>query len=165
MKVQTTVLYPGSFDPFTSGHADLVQRALQIFPGLTLLVAVNENKKGLFTLPERLAMLQELYAHEPRITVDAWDGLLATYAQEKGYQVLLRGLRPAGDFDYEFQMAAMNKTLNPTLETVFLMAQGPHYLISSTSVREVWQHGGDIQGLVPPAILAYMQQHRQATRP
>ncbi|MBP5296189.1 MAG: pantetheine-phosphate adenylyltransferase, partial [Bacteriovoracaceae bacterium] len=82
------------------------------------------------------------------------------YAQEKGYKVLLRGLRPAGDFDYEFQMAAMNKTLLPTLETVFLMAQGPHYLISSSSVREVWQHGGDVRSFVPPAILRYMEQHR-----
>ena len=165
MKAASSVLYPGSFDPFTSGHADLVQRALEIFPAITLLVAVNENKKGLFTLAERLEMMQKLYADEPKVTVDAWDGLLATYAQEKGYKVLLRGLRPAGDFDYEFQMAAMNRTLNPSLETVFLMAQGPHYLISSSAVREVWQHGGDVQGLVPPAILTYMQQHRQAKRP
>ena len=164
MKFSSSVLYPGSFDPFTSGHADLVQRALEIFPAITLLVAVNENKKGLFTLAERLAMMQELYAQEPRITVDAWDGLLAVYAQEKGFKVLLRGLRPAGDFDYEFQMAAMNKTLLPSLETVFLMAQGPHYLISSSSVREVWQHGGNIEGLVPPSILRYMQQHRSSKK-
>jgi pantetheine-phosphate adenylyltransferase len=154
------VLYPGSFDPFTNGHAALIQRALEIFPAITLLVAVSGSKDPLFTLEERLAMLQEVYAHDTRITVESWDGLLATYARKHHYTVLLRGLRPTGDFDYEFQMAAMNKTLNASLETVFLMAQGPYYMISSSAVREVWQHGGAVEELVPPTVLHYMQQHR-----
>ena len=145
-------LYPGSFDPPTRGHEDLIRRSLQLADQVVVAVAVNATKQPLFSVPERLEMLRQTVGTEPRIRFDAFEGLVAEYARRLGAAVLVRGLRAVGDFEYEFQMALMNRQLNPGLETVFLVpAQGLSY-ISSSLVREVARYGGDVGALVHPSV-------------
>jgi len=145
-------LYPGSFDPPTRGHEDLIRRSLQLADQVVVAVAVNATKQPLFSVPERLDMLRQTVGAEPRIRFDSFEGLVAEYAKRLGAAVLVRGLRAVGDFEYEFQMALMNRQLNPGLETVFLVpAQGLSY-ISSSLVREVARYGGDVGALVHPSV-------------
>lgn len=153
MLKKRTALYAGTFDPFTNGHLDIVQRAIGLFDELTLLVAVSPTKKPTLTQERRVELLRELFKHEPKIKVDSWDGLVVEYARQHHIDHIVRGLRPTGDFEVEFQMASMNRKINSQLDTVFLMTSEKLYYISSSLVKEVWQHDGDISAFVPPLIL------------
>ncbi len=146
-------LYAGTFDPFTNGHQDIVLRALSLFDELTLLVAVSPTKKPTLSQEQRLKLLRELFANQPKIKVEAWDGLVVEYARQNQITHIVRGLRPTGDFEVEFQMASMNRKINAELDTVFLMTSEKLFYVSSTLVKEVWSHGGDISQFVPPLIL------------
>lgn len=154
-------LYAGTFDPFTNGHEDIVRRALGVFDEITILIAVSPSKTPIFEKDERIKMLGELFKDDDRVTIDSWDGLIVDYAKKEGIGNLIRGLRPTGDFESEFQMAAMNTKLNPDIETYFLMTAGKHYFISSTMVREVFEHGGDITPFVPQKINEYLVKKRK----
>lgn len=158
---KTSALYAGTFDPFTNGHEDIVNRASGVFDEITILIAVSPSKKPLFTKEERVAMLKEHFKDNKNIFIDTWDGLIVDYAKEKGIGNLIRGLRPTGDFESEFQMAAMNTKLHPEIETYFLMTAGEHYFISSTLVREVYGHGGDIIPFVPGTVGKYLNKKRK----
>jgi pantetheine-phosphate adenylyltransferase len=152
-------LYPGSFDPPTRGHEDLVRRSLLLADRVIVGVAVNASKQPLFTSAERLDMLRLALGADPRISIESFEGLVADYARKVGAGILVRGLRAVGDFEYEFQMALMNRQLNPGLETVFLVpAQGLSY-ISSSLVREVSRYGGDVSALVHPGVAEALQRH------
>jgi pantetheine-phosphate adenylyltransferase len=155
-------LYPGSFDPPTRGHEDLIRRSLQLADRVIVAVAVNSSKQPLFTADERLEMLRHTLGSDPRIEFAAFDGLVADYAARVGASVLVRGLRAVGDFEYEFQMALMNRQLHAGLETVFLVpGQGLSY-ISSSLVREVARYGGDVSALVHPVVVEALRRHFRA---
>lgn len=156
METINKAIYAGTFDPFTLGHYDILKRALKVFDEVTVLVAVSPTKSPMFSREHRIAMLEELFKDDKRVKVEFWDGLVVDYAKKSKVNAILRGLRPAGDFDVEFQMAAMNNKLYPEVETVCLMTRGEHYFICSTSVREVFDRGGDISQFVPLAIYEYL---------
>lgn len=145
-------VYTGTFDPFTNGHFNIVKRSLKLFDEITVLVAVSPTKSSLFSMEERVEMLQELFKDYEKVKVDSHVGLVVEYAKKNDIGNLVRGLRPTGDFENEFQMASMNNRLNTDLETVFLMTAGKHYFISSTLVKEVFTHGGDVTNFVPKLI-------------
>jgi pantetheine-phosphate adenylyltransferase len=152
-------LYPGSFDPPTRGHEDLIRRSRELADRVVVAVAVNAAKQPLFTAAERIGMLREGLAGEANLDVESFEGLVADYARGIGASILVRGLRAVGDFEYEFQMALMNRQLCPGLETVFLVpAQGLSY-ISSSLVREVARYGGDVSALVNPAVAEALRRH------
>lgn len=146
-------LYAGTFDPFTNGHLDIVQRALKLFDEVILLVAVSPTKKPFMSSEQRVAVLKKLYAHEPKIRVESWSGLVVEYARQNKIFSIVRGLRPTGDFEIEFQMASMNRKINPECDTVFLMTSEKLYYVSSSLVKEVFTHNGDITAFVPPIVL------------
>lgn len=146
-------IYPGSFDPLTNGHLDLIQRGLRMFDRLVVAVVTNPKKTPLFSLAERRELIMEAVG-DPRVEVDDFQGLLVDYAAQKGINVLLRGLRAVSDFENELQMANMNRKLSPKLETVFMMTGEASFYISSQMVREVASLGGDVKGLVPDNVLA-----------
>jgi pantetheine-phosphate adenylyltransferase len=145
-------IYPGSFDPITNGHLDLIQRGSRIVDRLVVAVLANEHKQPLFNVEERRQMLLEVVADYPNVEVDAFDGLLVDYASRKGASVILRGIRAVSDYEYELQMALMNRRLAPEIETVFMMAGEAYSFISSRLVKEVIRLGGNISGLVPPSV-------------
>jgi pantetheine-phosphate adenylyltransferase len=147
-------LYPGSFDPLTNGHLSLIQRGLKMFDSLVVAIAVNPKKTPLFSVDERKALILEAVGHDQRVEVTDFQGLMVEFAKKRGLSVVLRGLRAVSDFDYEFQLANMNRKLAPTLETVFMMTGEDYFYISSNLVREVASFGGDVSGLVPPNVLA-----------
>lgn len=149
-------IYAGTFDPFTNGHADILRRALEIFDEVTVLIAVSPTKTPLFTREERLQMIGELYAADKRVIIDAWPGLIVDYAKQHSIGNIVRGLRPTGDFEIEFQMASMNQKLYPEIETVFLMTGPEHYYVSSSLVKEIHKHGRDISEFVPAPILKHL---------
>ena len=155
-----TALYAGSFDPFTLGHADIIDRALEFFDEVTIVIAVSPSKKPLLTKDQRKEMLDALFQDNPNVKVDAWDGLIVDFAKEKKIDAMVRGLRPIGDFDLEFQMASMNKKLNDKLETIFLMTGDNLYYVSSSIVKEVYNHGGDVSNFVPQKVLDYLNKTR-----
>ena len=144
-------LYPGSFDPVTRGHEDLILRSLAFVDRVVVAVAVNPSKQPLFTLAERVALIREAIQH-PAVEVQSFDGLLVEFARRVGATVLVRGLRAVSDFEYEFQMALMNRQLAPTIETVFLVPAFDLTYLSSSLVREVARFGGDVSQLVHPAV-------------
>ena len=146
-------LYPGSFDPVTRGHEDLIQRSLALADRVIVAVAVNATKTPLFTVEERTALLAETLHGEPRVEVRSFDGLLADFAREVGATMVVRGLRAVSDFEYEFQMALMNRQLNHDLETVFLVPDLNLTFVSSSLVREVARFGGDVTSFVHPAVV------------
>ncbi len=146
-------LYPGSFDPLTNGHLSLIQRGLKMFDRLIVAIAVNPKKSPLFSVDERKKLILEAVANDPRVEVDDFSGLMVEYAKRRGIAVVLRGLRAVSDFEYEFQLANMNRKLNPALETVFMMTGEDYFYISSNLVREVASLGGDVTGLVPTNVL------------
>lgn len=150
-------IYAGTFDPFTKGHENIIERSLKVFESVTILLAKSPTKKPLFTLEQRIEMLEELYKDNDRVLVDSWGGLVVDYAKEKKIHTLIRGLRPTGDFESEFQMSSMNNKLFGDIETVFFMTEGQYYFISSTLVRELNSHGGDISDFVPPTILKFLK--------
>ena len=145
-------IYPGSFDPTTNGHLDLIERGSRMFDTLIVAVLHNESKHALFTVEERMAMLREVVAHVPNVDVDCFDGLLVNYAAHRGAQAILRGIRAISDYEYELQMALMNRRLENSIETVFLMAGEANSFVSSRLVKEVAAFGGDITGLVPASV-------------
>jgi pantetheine-phosphate adenylyltransferase len=145
-------IYPGSFDPITSGHLDVIERGSKMFSRVIVAILKNEAKQPLFSVAERMEMLRESVAALPGVEVDAFQGLLADYALAKGASVILRGIRAISDYEYELQMALMNRRLQPGLETIFLPASENHSFISSKLVKEVISLGGNITGLVPPLV-------------
>ncbi len=157
MKQLRKAVYAGTFDLFTNGHADIVNRSLTIFDELTILVAVSPTKKPLFNQHQRIEMLQKLYEKESGVHIDFWDGLVVDYAKKNRINTLVRGLRPLGDFEAEFQMATMNNKLYPEIETVFLVTTGENYFISSSFVKEVLKYNGDIERFVPNEIFKYVK--------
>lgn len=157
--MHSKAIYAGTFDPYTNGHQDILDRALKIFDEVTVLVAVSPSKKPMFTTDQRLEMLNNQFKDNPQVKVDYWEGLLVDYAKKNKIPNIIRGLRPTGDFEIEFQMASMNNKLYPDIETVFLMTEGQNYFISSTLVREIYRHGGDISEFVPNEIQHYIRTH------
>ncbi|MHB8876462.1 MAG: pantetheine-phosphate adenylyltransferase [Myxococcaceae bacterium] len=150
-------IYPGSFDPLTNGHLSLIQRGLTMFDRLIVAITTNPNKKqALFSVEERRQFIRDAVP-DPRVEVDDFQGLLVKYAHRKGVKVILRGLRAVSDFEYEFQMANMNRNLEPGIETVFMMTGEDYFYISSQIVREVASLGGSVKGLVPPNVLAAIE--------
>lgn len=144
-------IYPGSFDPLTNGHLSIIHRGLQTFDGLIVAIANNSKKTPLFTVEERRSFILEAIEGDPRVEVDAFQGLLVDYARSRKVPTILRGLRAVSDFEYEFQLANMNRKLDPACDTVFMMTGEDYFYISSQLVREVASLGGDISDLVPPA--------------
>ena len=151
-------VYPGTFDPVTNGHLDVIERAATIFDELVVAVTTNPAKTPWFTIEERVAMLQECCGHLTNVFVEAFDGLLVNFVREKGAKVIVKGLRALSDFDYEFQMAAMNRKLAPDIETVFLMTSLPFAYLSSSLVKEIAMLGGDLDGLVPQNVAVQLRQ-------
>ena len=147
-----TAIYPGSFDPITNGHLDLIVRGCYLFDKLIVAILRNETKQPLFSVEERIEMLREVVDCYPNVAVDSFEGLLVDHAARKGATVLLRGIRAISDYEYELQMALMNRRLHPDIETVFMMASEAHSFISSRLVKEVFGLGGNIGGLVPPPV-------------
>jgi pantetheine-phosphate adenylyltransferase len=150
--MQRVAIYPGSFDPVTNGHIDIVERGLRIFDKIVVAILHNPNKKALFTIEERMEMLQDCLKEFSNVEVDTFDGLLVDYACKRNAQAILRGLRALSDFDYEFQMALMNRRLNREIQTVFLMTGLRWIFTSSSIIREAARFGGNVNGMVPPLV-------------
>lgn len=145
-------VYPGSFDPVTSGHVDVIERAARVFDELIVSVAVNLDKKPMFSVPERVDFLRDACKHLPNVQVDYFHGLLVNYVQAKHAKVIIKGLRAISDFEFEFQMALMNKRLEETVETLFMMTSAEYLFLSSRLVKELAEFGSSIEGLVPKSV-------------
>lgn len=145
-------VYPGSFDPITYGHIDIVERALVIFDAVVVAVAKNSEKNALFTVAERTALISEILKDEPRAKVDTFDGLLVDFVRNQGATVIIRGLRAVSDFEYEFQLAQMNRSITKDVETLFMMTSVPFSYLSSSIVKEVSSLNGPVDKLVPPLV-------------
>lgn len=145
-------IYPGSFDPFTNGHLNIINRAMRVFDGIIVSVAHNVSKKTIFTIDERVELIEQIFRDSPQVSVDSFHGLLVEYARKKGTNVLLRGMRSVSDFEYEMQMAIANKTLNPELETVFMVTDSSFTHISSSLIKEIVTLGGSAKHLVPEVV-------------
>jgi pantetheine-phosphate adenylyltransferase len=157
-----TAIYPGSFDPLTNGHLAIIQRGLKVFDRLVVAVANNPEKRPLFSVDERKRMIEEAVGDDRRVEVDSFDALLVEYVRRKGVHTVLRGLRAVSDFEYEFQIANMNRHLLPDLETVFVMTGEDYFFVSARLVREVATFGGDVSAFVPANVLAAL--HRKLKR-
>ena len=145
-------IYPGSFDPLTNGHLAIIQRGLKIFDGLVVAVLMNPSKTPLFTVQERKDLIRAAVGDDPRVEVDSFDSLLVTYAKRRGIHTVLRGLRAVSDFEYEFQLANVNRKLDPEFESVFVMTGEDYFFVTGKLVREVASFGGDVSGMVPPVV-------------
>lgn len=154
---QKIAVYPGSFDPITLGHVDLVRRGLSLFDEIVLAVAVNTAKNTLFTIEERVDLIRQTFADEPRVRVTGFSGLLVDYLRDHGIHTLLRGLRAISDFDYEFQISQMNRALFPQMDTVFLMTGSQYFYLSSSVIKEVARFGGDVSAWVPPVVASALR--------
>lgn len=152
-----TALYAGSFDPITRGHEDLMLRSLAYVDRLVVAVATNSSKNPIFSVQERIDLIRATVSNESRITVKSFDGLLVEFAAREGAQLLIRGLRAVSDFEYEYQMALMNRHLSPKLETVFMVPSLDTTYISASLVREIARYGGDVSSLVHPAVAAALK--------
>ena len=157
-------IYPGSFDPVTLGHLDIIKRASEQFDRVIVCVMFNSLKKGLFTPAERVELIKRVIQDLPNVEVDASDHLLAEYAKEKEASCIVKGLRAASDFEYEFQMNLINKKINPALETMFLTASEKYTFLSSSIVREMAYYGADLTGLVPNEIIPDIQRKAEIWR-
>jgi len=151
-----TAIYPGTFDPITLGHVDVVRRGLKLFDRVVIGVAANPNKQPMFDLETRLSMVRQTFVADDRIETVSFDGLLVELARQHKAKAILRGLRAASDFEYEFQMATMNRKLDERIETVFVMAREDYTFVSSRFIREISSMGGDVSALVPDAVLPYL---------
>jgi pantetheine-phosphate adenylyltransferase len=155
-------IYPGSFDPLTNGHLSLIHRGLQIFAGLVVAVANNPDKTPMFTFQERMDLIREAIGDLPNVEVDSFDGLMVDYAKKRGIHTVLRGLRAVSDFEYEFQLANMNRRLDREFDSVFVMTGEDYFYVSARLVREVARYGGDVSSLVPPNVVAALNRKRAA---
>ena len=153
-------IYPGSFDPITNGHLDLIERGSKLVDKLIVSILRNDSKQPLFTVEERMEMLREVVGRFPNVEVDSFNGLLVDYAARKKATVILRGIRAISDYEFELQMALMNRRLGPNIETIFLMAGEAYSYISSRLVKEVFRLGGNISGLVPPTVEARLRKRK-----
>jgi pantetheine-phosphate adenylyltransferase len=149
-----TVIYPGSFDPLTNGHLDVIQRATKLFDRVVVAVAKSESKQPLFTLEERLALVKKTVADITNVEADAFEGLLIHYVEQRGAQAVVRGLRAVSDFEFEFQLALMNRKLNERIETIFMMPKDTYTFLSSRIVKEIARLGGDVSAFVPAYVQA-----------
>ncbi|MGC8743879.1 MAG: pantetheine-phosphate adenylyltransferase [Verrucomicrobiia bacterium] len=147
-----TVIYPGTFDPITNGHLDLINRAVVLFARVIVAVAKNEDKKPLFTQEERIKMIAESVKNLPQVEVEGFDGLLVDYVKQRGGCAVLRGLRAVSDFEFEFQLALMNRKLNEKFETIFMMPTETYTFLSSRMIKEIARLGGDVSPFVPPQV-------------
>jgi len=157
-------IYPGSFDPITNGHLDLISRARRVTDKLIVAVLQNEGKQALFSMEERVDMLREVLRPYPDVEVDSFSGLLVEYAVAKGASVIMRGIRAVSDYEYELQMALMNRRLRPEIETLFLMSGEAYSFVSSRLVKEVIALGGNIEGLVPGPVEERLKRRLQGQR-
>lgn len=155
-----TAMYPGSFDPITNGHLDIVDRALQVFDEVVIVVAGTGRKNPLFTPEERVELIREVVADRPRVRVDHCKGLIMDYAKTHHVRTVIRGLRAASDFEYEFMMAAMNREINSDVETLFMMTGQNLYFVSSTMVKELFRYGGDVTSYVPTQVMAHLRKRQ-----
>ncbi len=158
MAADVIAVYPGTFDPMTLGHEDVVRRACQLFGSLIVAVAAGHHKKSLFTMQERIEMAREAVAGNPQVRVEGFSGLVRDFVVQRGGKAMVRGVRAVTDFDYEFQLAGMNRSLMPDVETVFLTPSDKYQFISSTFVREIANLGGEIDKFVSPAVQARLMQ-------
>jgi pantetheine-phosphate adenylyltransferase len=149
-----TVIYPGSFDPLTNGHVDVIQRAARLFDHVIVAVALNESKSPLFDLQERMALVGEVVAPIKNVSADCFDGLLVDYVEKRSGQAVIRGLRAVSDFEFEFQLALMNRKLNERIETIFMMPKDTYTFLSSRIVKEIARLGGDVSAFVPVPVRA-----------
>src|SRR5512136_1956574 len=156
--MERLAVYPGSFDPITNGHLDIIKRGLRFFDKLIILVAYNPNKSGLFAIEERMELIRQVVGDDPRIRVDSFSGLLVNYVRDSGAAVILRGLQALSDFEYEFQMALINRRLNRDIETVFLMTGYKWFYTSYNLIKEAAGHGGSVRWLVPEIVLQRLQE-------
>ncbi len=157
-------IYPGSFDPITNGHLDLIERGSRLFGHLIVAVLINLEKEPLFSVDERVEMLSEATAEKKNVSVETFSGLLVDYAKRKNASAILRGIRAFSDYEYEFQMALMNRKLSPSLETIFLMPAESYTYVSSRLVREIFRLGGSVKDLVPPVVEERLRRKSQGIR-
>jgi pantetheine-phosphate adenylyltransferase len=157
-------IYPGSFDPITNGHLDILDRSLQIFAEVVIVVAGAGHKNPVFSPDERVELVREVTAKRKGVRVERWDGLIMDYARENQISAVIRGLRAASDFEYEFMMASMNKQINADVETLFMMTGQNLYFVSSTMIKELFRYGGDISLYVPPEVVRRMQKKVQLNK-
>jgi len=148
----TLAVYPGSFDPLTNGHVDIISRGARLFDRIVVAILRNAEKSPLFTMDERVDITRAVFEHQSNVEVDTFDGLLVDYVERRKAQVIVRGLRAVSDFEFEFQMALMNRRLNPRIETVFMMPAEQYTYISSRLIKEVFSLGGRVHGLVPELV-------------
>lgn len=151
--MKTIAIYPGTFDPITNGHIDLVNRATRLFDEVILAIAANPSKQPMFSLAERVQLAEQIFQGNQKVRVLGFAGLLANFAREQQAQVLIRGVRAVADFEYEFQLASMNRQLNPELDSLFMTPSEKNMFISSTLVKEVARHGGDVSNFVSSNVL------------
>jgi pantetheine-phosphate adenylyltransferase len=154
-------VFPGSFDPLTNGHVDIILRSARLFERIVVAVLVNQDKKALFTPDERIAMIREVFREYPNVEAESFDGLLVEYARRRRASAIIRGIRAVSDYEYEFQMALMNRHLEPMLETVFMMPAEQYTYLSSRLTKEVFSLGGNVSGLVPPAVEGWMKRKQK----
>jgi pantetheine-phosphate adenylyltransferase len=152
VKQHSLAVFPGTFDPITNGHVDIVSRGLTVFEQVVVAILVNSEKQPLFSVEERVGIVRDVYKGNPRVKVDTFSGLLVEYATRAGASAILRGLRAISDFEFEFQLALMNRRLSPLIETVFIMSAESYSYVSSRLVKEVFELGGSVKDLVPPVV-------------
>ena len=148
----TKAVFPGSFDPMTNGHINIIQRAAKLFDEIDVVIAVNDDKKYLFSTQERLSLVQELIMPFRNVSVHVWDGLIVEYAKQTGAKVLIRGIRNMNDFSYEFDLSLMNHNLNPEVETLYIPTDQKFLLLKSSAIKELAKLGGDVSGMVPENV-------------
>jgi pantetheine-phosphate adenylyltransferase len=156
-------VFPGSFDPLTNGHVDIILRSARLFERIVVAVLVNQDKKALFSPDERVGMIREVFREYPNVEAESFDGLLVEYARRRRASAIIRGIRAVSDYEYEFQMALMNRHLEPMLETVFMMPAEQYTYLSSRLTKEVFSLGGSVSGLVPAVVEDWMKKKQKMT--
>ena len=160
--MSTLAVYPGSFDPLTNGHVDIISRGARLFDRIVVAILVNAEKAPLFSMAERVEIARVVFKDHPNVEVDTFDGLLVDYVERRQARVIVRGLRAISDFEFEFQLALMNRRLNPKIETVFMMPAEQYSYISSRLIKEVFALGGRVHGLVPDMVEARLRDKQAA---